>query len=208
MKINNLNLKEGKFLIKLARQSIKTQLGGKKLIITEKKIPEKFKQKRGMFVTIETYPQKELRGCIGFILPTLNLYETVIQAAKAAAFSDFRFRPLTKQEYDNVIIEISVLTEPQLIQEMPQDIPRSIKIGTDGLVIQFAGFSGLLLPQVAPEQKWDALEFLRGTCIKAGLPAEAWLNPACKVYKFQAQIFSEEKPKGRVVEKRIKAIKT
>lgn len=190
-----LTKKQGKELINLARKTIEGIFEQKELHF--KKEQKDFPKKLGVFVTLYTLPKKELRGCVGFPYPEKPLAEAVVEAAKAAAFSDFRFKPLTKQEFKKIIIEISVLTEPQLIQEIHHEIPQSIKIGKDGLIIQFTGFSGLLLPQVASEQKWDTLEFLRGTCIKAGLPAETWLNPECKIFKFQAQIFSVgKKSKG------------
>ena len=76
-----------------------------------------------------------------------------------------------------------------------------MKVGRDGLIMQRDWCKGLLLPQVPVEQEWDCEEFLCQTCGKAGLPADAWLDPKTKVQKFSAQIFSETKPKGDVVEK-------
>lgn len=183
-----LTKSQGLQLLKLARKSIESFFDKKPLKFEKEK--KEFPKKQGIFVTLTK--NHELRGCIGFPYPTKPLAEAVVEAAQSAAFSDPRFAPLAKQELPKIKIEISVLTEPQLIQAAPQELPQAIKIGDDGLIVMFAGFSGLLLPQVAPEQKWDSLEFLRGTCIKAGLPAETWLNPACQIYKFQAQIFSEK----------------
>jgi uncharacterized protein (TIGR00296 family) len=192
-------LNEGSKLIKLARKSIESKLLKKTLNFKQEQ--KTFPQKQGVFVTLIT-KSDELRGCVGFPYPFKPLSEAVVEAAQSAAFADPRFAPLKKEELKNIKIEISVLTEPKLIQAAPQELTSEIKVGKDGLIVNLSGFSGLLLPQVAPEQKWDSLEFLRGTCIKAGLPAETWLNPNCKVYKFQAQIFSEEKPNGKVVERR------
>lgn len=186
-----------KQLLNLARKAIESYFDKKTLKFEKEK--KEFPKKQGVFVTLTE--NHELRGCIGFPYPVKPLADAIVEAAQSAAFSDPRFAPLKKAELPKIKIEISVLTEPQLIQVSPQELPRAIKIGEDGLIIMFAGFSGLLLPQVAPEQKWDSLEFLRGTCIKAGLPAETWLNPACQIYKFQAQIFSEKKKSEALIKK-------
>ena len=114
--------------------------------------------------------------------------EAIVEAAKSAAFSDPRFRPLEKQELNNIIIEISVLTEPKLIQEKAQELLHSIEIGRDGLIIQFSSFSGLLLPQVPVEQNWDLKTFLKHGCLKAGLPENEWKKRA-KIEIFSAQVF-------------------
>ncbi len=191
-----LNLDQDTRLIKLARKSIESHFSGQKFDFEDEK--KEFNKKLGVFVTINKFPSHELRGCIGFPYPTKILAEAVVASSKHAAFSDPRFAPLDKKDLDKIVIEISVLTEPKEIKIKGQAILQEIKIGRDGLIIQFSDYSGLLLPQVAPEQKWNVLEFLRGTCIKAGLPSEIWLNPVCKIFKFQAQIFSEKEPNGKI----------
>lgn len=180
---------QGKKLLRLARKSIEAQFSHKELKFEKEK--QEFKESRGVFVTLNKHGG--LRGCIGFPYPSKPLAELVIEAARAAAFKDPRFKPLQKEELDKIKIEISVLTLPQEIQAKGQDILKEIHIGKDGLIIQFFGFSGLLLPQVATEYKWNSLRFIEAACNKAGLPNNIWLNPQCRVFKFQAQIFSEEK---------------
>ncbi|MEM2369224.1 MAG: TIGR00296 family protein [Candidatus Pacearchaeota archaeon] len=194
-----LTLQQGKKLVKLARKAIESWFTKKQLDFSKEK--EEFSEPRGVFVTLHSWPSNELRGCIGFPYAVLPLAEAVFQAARSAAFSDPRFEPLTEKELDRITLEISILTKPQPIQATGNKIPEQIEIGRDGLIIHFAGHSGLLLPQVAKELKWNAIDFLRGVCNKAGLPSEIWLNPQARIYKFQAQIFSETKPKGKVVEK-------
>jgi hypothetical protein len=195
---SKLTLVQGKQLVKLARKSIDSWLAKKQLDFRQEQ--KTFKKRQGLFVTLHSYPARELRGCIGFPYPTLPLAEAVFQGARSAAFSDPRFEPLDVKEIKHIIIEISILTEPTEIEYTASKIPEQIEIGEDGLIIQFAGHSGLLLPQVATELKWNALEFLRGLCNKASLPNETWLNPLCHLYKFQAQIFSEVKPYGSIIE--------
>ena len=187
-----LTLAQGKKLVKLARKSIDSWFKKKQLVFSRKE----FKERQGVFVTLNTYPKKQLRGCIGFPYPTLPLADAVFEGARSAAFSDPRFEPIEERDLKKLVIEISVLTVPVEIHAVGNQIPLKVEIGKDGLIIQFAGHSGLLLPQVAVEHKMNSIDFLRASCQKAGLPGETWLNPQCRIFKFQAQIFSEKRPGG------------
>lgn len=184
-------LKQAKELIRLARASI-----------DNKNISLKgFEETRGVFVTLSTWPEKQLRGCIGFPEPTLPLKQAVREAARAAAFQDYRFRPVSKNE--PFTIEISILTPPEEIKvKNPKEYPKKINIGKDGLIVNYDGYSGLLLPQVFPEWDADPQKALEMTCEKAGLPENLWMEKRCKFYKFQAQVFGEKKPNGDVEEKK------
>jgi uncharacterized protein (TIGR00296 family) len=104
-----------------------------------------------------------------------------------------------ESELKRIIFEVSVLTKPELIECDPSDYPRHVKIGNDGLIVRRGFHSGLLLPQVAEELKCTAKDFLRHTCLKAGLLPDSWLDGGCKVYKFHAEIFAEEIPRGEIV---------
>jgi len=199
-----LNEEEGKFLVKLARRAVKEYLETKKVPETTRRVQEKLLQPCGVFVTINSIEneEKELRGCIGYPYPTDPLVEAVIQSAISAATQDPRFNPLTKDELDKVVFEVSVLTPPQVLEvKRPQDYPSKIRIGEDGLIIEKGMFKGLLLPQVPVEWNWDQEEFLCQCCIKAGLPPDNWLLPVTRIQKFQAIIFEEETPNGRVKRK-------
>lgn len=199
-----LNEEEGKFLVKLARRAVKEYLETKKVPETTRRVHEKLLQPCGVFVTINSIAneEKELRGCIGYPYPTDPLVEAVIQSAISAATQDPRFNPLTKDELDKVVFEVSVLTPPQVLEvKRPQDYPSKIRIGEDGLIIEKGMFKGLLLPQVPVEWNWDQEEFLCQCCIKAGLPPDNWLLPVTRIQKFQAIIFEEETPNGRVKRK-------
>ena len=196
-----LTLKEGEKLVKLARTELDDYFKNQEV---KKWDVSGFKKKLGVFVSLHTYPENNLRGCIGFPIAQMPLWESVREAAKAAAFEDPRFLPITKEELSNIIIEISVLTKPEMIKEKkPEDIVNEIKIGKDGLIIEYSGYSGLLLPQVPVEQKWDADKFLQNLCLKAGISPKTWKNESCKIYKFQAQIFSEKSPRGEVIETKL-----
>ena len=146
-----------------------------------------FKEKKGVFVSI--YVNNKLRGCIGFVDPVFTLSEAIIKAARLAAFEDFRFKPLSKDE--NFRIEVSVLTEPELIKVGKYgDYLKKIKIGKDGLIIENRR-KGLLLPKVFVEYKCNVKKALEMVCEKAGLDKNEWKNLDNKIYRFQADVFEE-----------------
>jgi uncharacterized protein (TIGR00296 family) len=160
-------------------------------------------EKAGVFVTLNYLTrskEEHLRGCIGFPLPEKPLYQGVAEAAIAAATEDPRFPPLDRQELNNIIFEVSVLTVPQQISVSPADYGKEIQIGRDGLILHWRFGSGLLLPQVPVELKWNVEEYLANICYKAGAPPDVWLDPSSKLYKFQAVVFKEVEPKGEVVQ--------
>jgi uncharacterized protein len=178
---------EGKLLVNLAKESISCCFNNKNPDITNVK---KFSEKQGVFVTLTK--NNQLRGCIGFPEPIFPLYKAVTKASIAAAFEDPRFPPLQKQEFKDVKIELSVLTVPTIVEvKNPEDYLKKIKIGRDGLIIRSSIGSGLLLPQVATEYGWDVKTFLEHLCEKAWLDKKAWKDLNNKIYKFQAQIFTE-----------------
>jgi len=199
-----LSLKEGKFLVELARKAVEEYLKSRKRISASENISEKLLQPCGVFVTINTIRdgEKELRGCIGYPYPTTSLVQAVIESAISSATQDPRFYPLSLSELDNVVFEVSVLTPPQLIEvKKPSEYLPKIMVGKDGLIVERGMFKGLLLPQVPVEWEWDEEEFLCQCCIKAGLPPDCWLLKDAKIYNFQAIIFEEEKPRGEVKRK-------
>lgn len=184
-----LTREQGKRLLKLARESIMTYFRNKKPDLSGY---EEFSRKQGVFVTITE--KSILKGCIGFPEPVKALNKAVVEAAREAAFNDPRFHPIQEDELRDIDIEISVLTEPEEIVVMaPEGYPDNITIGEDGLIVRSAFGSGLLLPQVFVDHGCDAETALDWTCEKAGLPSNEWRKGHVKVYKFQAQIFSEAK---------------
>ena len=195
-------IEEGEFLVKTARKAIENYLAnGERLKIDA---DEKFKKKLGVFVTLESHPKKELRGCIGYPYPTEPLITALTNAAISAAVHDPRFPPVSEEEFQRLIVEITVLTEPKpIVVKDRKEMPSRITIGKHGLIIEYGPFSGLLLPQVAVDYRWSAEEFLAEVCWKAGLSPDTWLDKHAKVYSFEGQIFSEESPNGKIVEKKI-----
>ncbi len=174
---------ERQALLAIARNAIARELG----LPQEKSIPPPaglLAGGAGAFVTLRF--QGRLRGCIGYIESAESLAEVVRKAAGKAAFHDPRFPPLASREFQSIAIEISVLTPPSIIHDISL-----IEIGRDGLIVELGVARGLLLPQVAIEQGWDRLKFVENTCAKAGLPGDAWMDPATRLYAFHAEVFSE-----------------
>lgn len=197
----SLSLKEGEILVKLARTAVKEYLKTRKRISVPEGFPEKLLQPCGVFVTINSIEsgEKELRGCIGYPYPTEPLAQAVIDYAISSATQDPRFYPLSLNELDKVVFEVSILTPPQLVEvEKASEYPSKIKVGEDGLIVERGFYKGLLLPQVPVEWNWDEEGFLCQCCIKAGLPPDGWLIKGTKIYKFQAIVFEEATPKGEV----------
>ena len=172
---------EKAFLHHLARGAIEHHLLGRPLPNREGET-RRLSEKRGAFVTLKTHGQ--LRGCIGHIQAVKPLSQTVIDMAQAAAFQDPRFPPLSKQELDDLSIEISALTPFRTIKNIQE-----IQVGKHGLYIERGYHSGLLLPQVAEEYGWNTQTFLEQTCHKAGLPKDAWKDGKTKIQIFSAEIF-------------------
>lgn len=181
---------EGKFLVKLARKSIETYIKDRKIINVPEDTPNTLKEDMGAFVTLNK--DGLLRGCIGYPEPVKPLVNSVIEVAISAAVNDPRFSPVNSSELNDLEIEVSVLTKPELIEvERPEEYMDKIEIGKDGLIIERGPYRGLLLPQVAVEMGWNVEEFLYNTCVKANLPADCWLYQDVKIYKFNAEIFNE-----------------
>jgi len=177
-----ISLGDQRLLLQLARNAIHTTAQkGRKLPSVESLSPA-LREKRGVFVTL--WMEGALRGCIGFPYPVKPLAEAVQEAAISAALQDPRFPAVLPEELPRIELEISVLTLPKLIE------PSQIQVGVHGLIIQKGRRSGLLLPQVAIEYHWSTDEFLRQTCVKAGLPPDSWKEEA-EIFGFEAEVFSE-----------------
>jgi AmmeMemoRadiSam system protein B/AmmeMemoRadiSam system protein A len=178
-----LGAEEKAWLLDMARETLQQYL-------TNGTIPQysihepALRQANGAFVTLKK--EGQLRGCIGHMSSSQELYRTVQEMAIAAATEDPRFPPLAEAELGDIQIEISVLFPMQYVDDVDE-----IEVGTDGLYIILGPYSGVLLPQVAAEQGWNREEFLGGVCSKAGLPDDAWQKGAM-LYRFGAQVFGEE----------------
>jgi len=170
-------------LLRLAHESILSALESREIPL-DPPTPH-FAESRGAFTTL--YLHDRLRGCVGYVLPISPVYRTVADTARAAAFEDTRFYPVTLDEAAQLKIELSILSPPQPIK------PEDIEIGRHGLLISMHGYRGLLLPQVPIEHHWDRETFLDQTCRKAGLPSDAWRKGAI-IEGFTAEVFGEKQP--------------
>lgn len=173
---------EGRALLSAARAAILATLGQEPPEGTGATSPE-LEARHPVFVTLHVVGR--LRGCIGILAATEPLGRTVAECARAAAFEDPRFTPLRAEEIPTLTLEVSILGPRRPLAD-----PGSLRLGEEGLVVTSGSRSGLLLPQVAVEQGWGAVEFLEAACRKAGLPRTAWRDGA-RVERFAAQVFRE-----------------
>jgi AmmeMemoRadiSam system protein A len=178
-----LNSKEKKILLDIAHQAVAA------VVRQEDTAPEPREEKalnmrNGCFVTIKI--DGELRGCIGNFQSDLPLFKEVAEMAAASACKDPRFYPLQAEEIAQICIDISVLSALEKIDNI-----EDIKIGTHGIYLEKGYYRGVLLPQVATEHNWDRETFLKQTCIKAGLPVDAWDSEETDIYIFSAEVFSD-----------------
>jgi AmmeMemoRadiSam system protein A len=184
--MDELNKNQQIGLLSLARKTIADKLGVG-IDINPPSFKENiFNEKCGAFVTLHI--DGNLRGCIGYIEGIKTIPETVKDMALASAFKDPRFSSLRREEYKEIDIEISILSPIERVNDI-----NDIVVGRDGIIITKGFKRGLLLPQVAVEQKWDRDTFLTHTCYKAGLSGDSWRNKDVLIEKFSAQVFSENK---------------
>ncbi|HET7209056.1 MAG TPA: AmmeMemoRadiSam system protein A [Terriglobales bacterium] len=173
-------------LLGLAHQSIETALAGRELAL-DPPTPH-LAEPRGVFTTL--YIRSQLRGCVGYVFPASSVYRAVGETARAAAFEDTRFFPVTQDEAPLLEVHLSILSALKPID------PQQVEVGRHGLLVTMAGQRGLLLPQVPVEYGWDRVTFLEQTCRKAGLPMDAWKHGAT-FEAFTAEVFGESSTSGR-----------
>lgn len=195
---------EGEAAVHLARWAVEAHLTGEEA--EKPPLPEAFAQRRGAFVTLEAYPERRLRGCIGYPEATHPLEEAITQSAVSACH-DPRFPPLARKELPEVVVEVSLLTPTRRVEvESPLEYRTAVVVGRDGLLVRRGRNGGLLLPQVPVDGRWEVDEFLSQACMKAGLLPDAWFEPAVEIYAFQAAVFAEEAPVGPIVRRELMAV--
>lgn len=172
---------EREVLLKLAHESINKALRAEEMDATPPS--PHLAELRGAFTTLHLHGK--LRGCIGYVVALHPLYQTVAETARAAAFDDPRFDPVTAEEAALLKVEISVLAPLKPIR------PDDVIVGKHGLVVTMGCHRGLLLPQVPVEWTWDRETFLSQACLKAGLPPLAWQQGA-ELQSFTAEVFGEQ----------------
>lgn len=201
-----VSLAEGEACVRLARTTLDTCLRWSPErdpaeVLEGQTVPPLWEERRGVFVTLHEYPSEDLRGCIGFPEPIFPLRLGLPRATLYAAREDPRFPPVRSSELAHVVVEVSLLTPPELLRwKTPEELLAQVRVGQDGLTLSDgAGAHGLLLPQVPTEQGWDASNFLDQTCVKAGLAPQTWRHRRLTVQRFQSEIFAEAKPRGAIV---------
>ena len=172
---------ERSLLLELAHRSIACALEGSSLSLDP--ASGHLTEKRGAFCTL--YLDGQLRGCVGYVFPLTPLLQTIAETARGAAFDDPRFPAVTLSEGSRLKISLSVLSVLAPIA------PEQVEVGTHGLLVSRAGKRGVLLPQVPVEHGWERTTFLEQTCLKAGLPPDAWKTGAT-LESFTAEVFGDE----------------
>jgi AmmeMemoRadiSam system protein A len=186
---NEFTSDERSALLRVAHQSILSALERREISL----IPPSphLAEPRGAFTTI--YSQSVLRGCVGYVFPVVSpqpvsLYRAIAETARAAAFEDTRFQPVTLEEAAQLEVSLSILSPLKTIN------PEELEVGLHGLVVNQAARRGVLLPQVPVEHGWDRVTFLEQTCRKAGLPLDAWQKGA-RLQVFTAEVFGDREMK-------------
>lgn len=173
---------ERKELLEAARRTLEVYLNDRHTPSIETS-SEALLERRGAFVTL--HKESQLRGCIGTFEETEPLIDTVQRMAVAAATTDPRFPPVKAEELSSLAIEISALTP------LRRASPEEIEVGVHGIYMTRGFQRGVLLPQVATENRWDRETFLEHTCLKAGLPTNAWKEADTQIEIFSAEVFGE-----------------
>lgn len=190
---SNLTSVQRRELLRLARRTAERELSGSadRHVGERPSVPGRF---GGAFVTL--YNERRLRGCIGTFAATTNIVSTV-ESVTRSSLADPRFEnePITGDELPRIDFEISILSDLLVAED-----PKSLVVGQHGVKVVIGDRSGCFLPKVGVERGWSAEEFLSHCCsMKAGLPPDAWKNPNCRVYCFEADIFSESAGPGGAI---------
>ncbi len=180
-------------LLKIAREVIAKELGVEYSVDIQKLREQNswLDDKGTVFVTLNTKSNHNLRGCIGSIIAHRSLYEDLVHNAKSAAFDDPRFPPLKQEEFNDISIEVSILSEPQLVTyDTIDDLKNKIRVGEDGVILKLNGYQATFLPQVWRELSSFEL-FMSHLCQKAGMHSDC-LRYKPQIYTYKVQEYQEE----------------
>ena len=182
-----VNVEEQRALLRWVRATIEAAVRGEELPkIPDADLTDRLRAPHGVFVTLRR--KGELRGCIGKMDFEEALWANALEAAVASALEDPRFPPVTPEELPEITIEISILDPPMDLTD-----PKGFDAQRHGIIIQRGLRHGLLLPKVAQEEGWNATQTLEAVCWKAGLPRDAWRDPAARLQVFSAFDFGERR---------------
>ena len=199
-----LAAEDGTAAVRLARRAIDGAVGPHPDLTSDEAVAAEhlaplFDEPRGVFVTLKRYPATRSEGASATLSRSFR-YAPRSSVRPSPPRSRTTGSAVRAVDLAHLTVEVSVLTVPVPVRfTTPEEALRAVTVGRDGLIVEGLGSSGLLLPQVAPEQGWSVEELLEGTCEKAGLPPRAWRDPRVKLRRFEAEIFREVKPRGDVV---------
>ncbi|HIE34219.1 MAG TPA: TIGR00296 family protein [Candidatus Altiarchaeales archaeon] len=193
---------EGKFLVKYARNIIENYFRGADAKVSEKK-KELLSMSKGIYVVFRGFPKGYLRGSAGYPEAVLPLGEAIRELTIKAATMDRRYHPIKSDELGSVIIEVSILSKPEKLDMSSKDYLNKIRIGRDGLIVEYGGLKSVMLPQFPLEQQWSVKELLSLTCLKAGIEPDVCSSAETNLYRFYAAIFSEVEPRGKIIKKKL-----
>ncbi|HEX8925016.1 MAG TPA: AmmeMemoRadiSam system protein A, partial [Terriglobales bacterium] len=171
-------------LLRIAKASVESAVRGGRAYEPPEPTSQALLQERGVFVTLKE--NGELRGCIGYTVPILPLYQAVAEVAASSALHDPRFSPVKAAELSRLQYEISVLSSFAHVLDT-----QNVRIGEHGLLLRQRRAQGIFLPQVPTEQGWDHNTYLEQLSYKAELPRDAWRDDSSDLFSFTALVFSD-----------------
>ena len=199
--MRRFSVEEGEKLVREARNSIELFISSPifNIKLIERRLSE-FDDETGIFVSIEHYPTGSPRGRMGFLRPIGKIKRMLPEAAIAASTEDPKHVPISHLEFDEMVVEVSLLTRPMKIAGKAEDIKKAIKIGRDGLMLKYGYNSNVILPMEAIDKGFGIEELLNELCVGAGLEKHLWKSHDVAIYKFHSQTFKEAAPHGLVRE--------
>lgn len=175
-------------LCEIARKTLESIFEGKKFQ-PDKKTKNKLSEKKACFVTLSI--NDELRGCVGCLEANQELWKNVQENAVSAAFNDYRFSPVKKNELKNIKIEVSVLSKSKLINHKDEnDLLNKIN-NKMGIILRGNLHSAIFLPRVW-KQLPDKTEFFEHLSLKAGLDKDVWRNPEIEFWYYFVDVERED----------------
>jgi len=187
---NSLTQDEREILLALARQALEDGVHGRPLHPLDlSSLPQRLKAPGASFVTLSR--GGELRGCVGSLEAYQPLAEDVRIHAIAAGLQDYRFPPVDPKELPEITIEISRLTEPEVLDyDTSEELPQRLRPNIDGVILRDGALRATFLPQVW-EKLPDAAQFLGHLCMKMGLEPNHWRYRKMQVLTYQVESFGE-----------------
>lgn len=185
--MNRLSPEQGQLLLALARNAIAEKLD-QNPAQPALAHPDWLKQPGAVFVTLTQ--QGDLRGCIGSLEASRPLLEDLQANARAAAFSDPRFLPLSRTELADTRIEVSLLSSPEIINFSSEaDALTQLQPHIDGVILEFGSRRATFLPQVW-QQLPEPRQFINNLKRKAGLSSNFWAEDL-RLSRYRVEKFKE-----------------